>query len=61
MNLCADQSHRVPLYQRDQLLEQHLNKNQCGARYNAHSSIRIYFLLSVYLLHYTSTIKRIVF
>jgi len=56
---CADQSHRIPSYQPDQLIEKHLNKKQCGARYSALSSIRIHFLLSVYLLHYTCTIKKI--
>ena len=52
----ADQSHRIQSYQpdSDQLIEQHLLKKQCGTQYNAPSSIRI---RSVYLLHYTCTIK----
>ena len=53
----ADQSLRIPSFQRDQLIENHLHKKQCRTRYNAPSSIRIHILLSVYLLHYTCTIK----
>ena len=49
----ADQSHRIPSHQPDQLIEQRSHKKQCGAQYNALSSIRIHFLLSVNLLHYT--------
>ena len=55
--LCADQSHRIPSYQPDQLIEHHLYKKQCGTRYNVPSSICIHILLSVYLSHYTYTIK----
>ena len=53
----ADQSHRIPSYQPDRLIEKHLHKKQCRKRYKAPSSIRIHILLSVYLLHYTCTIK----
>ena len=53
----ADQSHRIPSYQPDQLIENHLHKKQCRMRYNAPSSIRIHILFSVCLLHYTCTIK----
>jgi len=53
----ADQSHRIPSYQPDQLIEKHLQKKQCRTQYNAPSSIRIHFLHSVYLLHYICAIK----
>ena len=53
----ADQSHRIPSYQPDQLIEKHLHKKQCRKWYNAPSYIRINILLSVYLLHYTCTVK----
>ena len=53
----ADPSHRIPSHQPDLLIKQHLHEKQCGVRYNVPSSIRIHILLSVYLLHYTCTIK----
>ena len=53
----ANQSHRIPACQPDQLIEKHSHKKQCRTRYNAPSSIHIHILLSVYLLHYTCTIK----
>ena len=45
--LRADQSHRIPSYQPDQLIEKQLHKKQCRTQYNAPSSIRIHILLSV--------------
>ena len=55
----AGQSHRIPSYQQNQLFEQHLNKKHYGTRYYAPSSIRILFLLSVYILNYTCTDAKI--
>ena len=46
----TDQSHRIPSYQPDQLIEKHLHNKQCRTQYNAPSSIRIHILLSVYPL-----------
>ena len=53
----ADLSHRIPSYQPDQLIEQHRNKKQCGARYKVPSFIHTHILLSVYQLRHTCTIK----
>ena len=39
----ADQSHRISSYRPDQLIEQHLHKKQCEARYNAPSSMYSFF------------------
>ena len=46
--LRADLSHRIPSHQPDQLIEQHKNKKQCGARYKVPSFIQIHILVSVY-------------
>ena len=56
----ADLSHRTPSHQPDQLIEQHKNKKQCGARYKVPSFIHIHILLSVYQLRHTCTIKLVI-
>ena len=57
----ANLSHRIPSHQLDQLIKQHKNKKQCGARYKLPSFIHIHILLSVYQLRHTCTIKLVIY